>query len=169
MNETGFTDATLKTDAGEWTAREHDNGSWEILNASGERQGWFQNARIMALHLAMVLAENVAAEAITEEVMAAADPANAPSVWPDTKLEAQMIADVERIPKSPYCEVSDIECHVKALLARIRELEALVQAATRRSQLAYKLFLALDKVRCGTWPRTVGELLAEARKEFEVP
>jgi hypothetical protein len=52
-----------------------------------------------------------------------------PAVWPDTKLEAQMTRDSER-PADP-----DTPIHVKALLARVRELEA--EITKTRELVAY--------------------------------
>ena len=40
-----------------------------------------------------------------------------PDLWPDAKLEAEMIRDAE------IWLDNDLSCHVKALLARVRELE----------------------------------------------
>jgi len=45
--------------------------------------------------------------------------------WPDDKLEREMIADAERVAdQSENASASDLCCHIKALLSRIRELEA---------------------------------------------
>ncbi len=40
-----------------------------------------------------------------------------PPLWPDVKLEEEMLRDAQR------CEPSDMSCHVQALLQRVRELE----------------------------------------------
>ena len=47
-------------------------------------------------------------------------------VWPDAELEQRMIDDAENMVadlRNKYLW-SDTACHVKALLARVRELEA---------------------------------------------
>ena len=49
---------TVDTGKGVWTCRQHDGGSWEIVDPQGEIVGCFGTAGMMGIHLAMALAEN---------------------------------------------------------------------------------------------------------------
>ncbi len=53
-----MTHATVQTMWGEWSAREHDDGVWGIIDPAGDPVARLKNARIMALHLAVVMEEN---------------------------------------------------------------------------------------------------------------
>ena len=43
------------------------------------------------------------------------------AVWPSAELEAEMLADADRVNRGLF--VFNCACHIKALLARVRELE----------------------------------------------
>lgn len=68
-------------------------------------------------------------------------------VWPDEKLERQMLCDADH-------RSHDLPCHVRALLQRVRDLEA---AYSRRSEIASELFQWFNEdvghgIRNGYWP-----------------
>ncbi len=48
------------------------------------------------------------------------------SIWPDEKLEREMLADADRLVQTSSSHSLDRDCayHIKALLARVRDLEA---------------------------------------------
>jgi hypothetical protein len=55
------------------------------------------------------------------------------AVWPDAQLEKQMIEDADLVavdhPPKDESALSNVACHVRALMSRIRELE---QELTKR-------------------------------------
>lgn len=62
--------------------------------------------------------------------------------WPDEKLEATMLRDAEFIESGLFLRstVKDCACHIKALMARVRELEALnEQQAIEHSEEMHRM------------------------------